>query len=146
MKSGKATKRTSKTGSKASEDPYRHHAVVDGSKRGRAKGARRVRDADPTKSIEVTLSLRGPELPSADELAGDPITPARFRKKYCASSRDADKVAKVLKKFGLKVESTSLETRSMRISGKIGAIEAAFNARLGIYKSVHGEFRDREHH
>lgn len=146
MKSGKATKRTSKTGSKASEDPYRHHAVVDGSKRGRAKGARRVRDADPTKSIEVTLSLRGPELPSADELAGDPLTPAQFRKKYCASSRDADKVAKVLKKFGLKVESTSLETRSMRVSGKIGAIEAAFNARLGIYKSVHGEFRDREHH
>jgi kumamolisin len=142
----RANKRTRKASSEAGEDAYRHHAVVEGSKREPVKGAKWVRDADPTKTLELTLSLRGPKLPSADDLAGDPLTRAQFRKKYCASPRDVDKVAKVLKTFGLKVESTSLETRSMRISGKIGAVEAAFHARLGIYRSVHGEFRDREHH
>jgi kumamolisin len=142
----RATERANKASSKAGEDPYKHHAIVEGSKREPVKGARRVRDADPAKMLELTLSLRGPKLPSADDLAGEPLTPAQFRKKYCASRRDADKVAKVLGKFGLKVESTTLETRSMRIRGKIGAVEAAFHARLGIYKGAHGEFRDREHH
>ena len=144
MKTGK-TKITRRSG-KAS-DPYKHHVEVDGSKRGELdKGIKRIRDADPTKTLELTLSLRGPELPSVDDLALAPLTPVQFRKKYCASPRDADKVAKVLKRYGFKVESTSLETRSMRVSGTIAAAEAAFHARLGIYKGAQGEFRDREHH
>ena len=74
-----------------------------------------------------------------------PLTPAQFRKKYCASPRDAQKVAKVLKGFGLKIESTTLETRSMRVSGTVAAVEAAFLARLGIYESKRqGRYRDRE--
>ena len=144
MKTGK-TKITRRSG-KAS-DPYKHHVEVDGSKRGELdKGIKQIRDADPTKTLELTLSLRGPELPAADDLAFAPLTPVQFRKKYCASPRDADKVAKVLKRYGFKVESTSLETRSMRVSGTIAAAEAAFHARLGIYKGAQGEFRDREHH
>jgi kumamolisin len=126
-------------------DPYKHHAVVDGSHRKRSKGARRVGDADPGEKLELTLSLRGPELPSADDLAGNPLTPAQFKKQYCASARDAQKVAKVLKGFGLKIESTTLETRSMRVSGTVAAVEAAFHARLGIYESKsQGRYRDRE--
>ncbi len=51
----------------------------------------------------------------------------------------------MLKRFGLKIESTTLETRSMRVSGTIAAVEAAFHARLGIYESKRqGRYRDRE--
>src|ERR1700744_5840988 len=132
-----------KTGNPPGDDPYEHHAVVKGSHRKRGKGARRVGDADPREKLELTLSLRGPALPSADALADGPLTPAQFRKQYCASRSDADKVAKVLKRYGLKIESTTLETRSMRVSGTVAAVEAAFHARLGIYKSAQGEFRDR---
>jgi len=39
-------KSTRKTG-KAGDDPYKHHAVVEGSHRKRGKGARRVGDANP---------------------------------------------------------------------------------------------------
>ncbi len=134
-----------KAGGKAGDDPYRHHAVVKGSHRERSKGARRVADANPREKLELTLSLRGPKLPSADALADGPLTSAEFRKKYCASPRDAHKVAKVLKGFGLKIESTTLETRSMRVSGTVADVEAAFHARLGIYESKRqGRYRDRE--
>src|ERR1700742_1491672 len=103
----RAKTKTSKRPGKTGDDPYEHHPVVDGSCRKRSKGARRVGDADPREKLELTLSLRGPELPSADELADGPLTPAEFRKKYCASRRDAQKVAKVLKGFGLRIESTT---------------------------------------
>jgi kumamolisin len=136
-------KRTRKTSGKAGEDAYRHHTHVDGSERGKP-GGRRIGDADPTKTLELTLSLRGPRLPSADALADSALTRAQFRKQYYASPRDAAKVATVLKRFGLKIESTSLETRSMRVSGTVAAAEAAFHARLAMYKSKHqGIFRDR---
>jgi kumamolisin len=141
MKSNKAVKSARKAG----DDPYKHHSVVEGSHRKRSKGARRVGDANPREKLELTLSLRGPKLPPADELAEGPLTPAEFRKKYCASARDARKVAKVLKGFGLKTESTTLETRSMRVSGTVVDVEAAFHARLGIYESrSQGRYRDRE--
>src|SRR6201994_835247 len=134
-----------KTGKPPGDDPYKYHAVVRGSHRKRGKGARRVGDADPREKLELTLSLRGPDLPSADALADGPLSPAQFRKQYCASRSDADKVAKVLKRYGLKIESTTLETRSMRVSGTVAAVEAAFHARLGIYESAHeGRYRDRE--
>jgi len=132
--------------SKTRDDSHRHHAVVAGSDRKRSRGARRVGDVDPRKKLELTLTLRGPKLPSADDIARGTLTPLQFRKKYRASPRDAGKVASVLKTFGLKVESTSLDTRSMRISGTVAAVEAAFHARLGIYESARqGRFRDREH-
>ena len=58
----------------------RYHIRVDGSERSKpGKGARRIGLADPTKTLELTLSLRGPKLPSADELADGPLTPAEFR-------------------------------------------------------------------
>src|SRR6201994_2203038 len=134
-----------KTGKPPGDDPYKYHAVVRGSHRKRGKGARRVGDADPREKLELTLSLRGPDLPSADALADGPLTPSQFRKQYCASRSDADKVAKVLKRYGLKIESTTLETRSMRVSGTVAAVEAAFHARLGIYESKRqGRYRDRE--
>ncbi len=134
-----------KAGSKAGNDLYKHHSVVEGSHRKRSKGARRVGDANPREKLELTLSLRGPTLPPADELAEGRLTQAEFRKKYCASARDAQKVAKALKGFGLKIESTTLETRSMRVSGTVADVEAAFHARLGIYESrSQGRYRDRE--
>ncbi len=134
-----------KAGGKAGNDPYKHHSVVEGSHRKRSKGARRVGDANPREKLELTLSLRGPKLPPADELAEGPLTHTEFRKKYCASARDTQKVAKVLKGFGLKIESTTLETRSMRVSGTVSDVEAAFHARLGVYESKRqGRYRDRE--
>jgi hypothetical protein len=73
------------------------------------------------------------------------LTLADFESNYAASRDDADKVAEVLGRFGLKVDSISLPTRSMRVSGTVAAMEAAFHPNLGIYESAdQGEFRDRQ--
>ena len=68
-----------------------------------------------------------------------------FEANYSASKEDADKVAEVLKRYDLKIEDVSLATRSMRVSGTVSAMEAAFHPDLGIYESAaQGEYRDRQ--
>src|SRR5215813_10080402 len=145
MKSSRTIKRARKAGGKAGEDAHKRHTRVKGSERNPIKDAERIGDEKPHKTLELTLSLRGPKLPSADDLANAPLTPAQFRKQYCASRSDADKVRNVLKRYGFKIQSTTLETRSMRVTGTVAAVEAAFQVRLGIYKSRdQREYRDRE--
>jgi kumamolisin len=64
--------------------------------------------------------------------------------KFGASKKDADKVAKSLKKFGLKVDSVSLATRSMSVSGTAAAMEAAFKPDLAMMRAPdQGEYRGR---
>lgn len=121
------------------------HVVLAGSKRGKDAFAIRLRDVDPKEKIVVTIGLAGPKLPGADEYVGQTLTPAELAEKFAAKKTDADKVAKSLKKFGLKVEDVSLETRSMRVSGTAAAMEAAFKAGMSIMRSARqGEYRGRQ--
>jgi kumamolisin len=116
-----------------------------GSQRPPAKGAVRIKDADPRSKVEVTLTLRGPKLPGADQLSGRALAPKAVETRFSAPRRDADRVSQVLRKFGLKIEEVSLETRSMRVSGSVAMMEAAFHPGLGIYRNAdQGEFRDRQ--
>lgn len=121
------------------------HVVLAGSKRPAKSGARRLQDADPSSQMEVTLSLRGPSLPSADSMPEKAMTPEEFASKYSAKPEDAEIVRRVLEKYGLRVEEVSLLSRSMRVSGPVSAMNAAFQAHLGIYRSAdQGDFRGRE--
>jgi kumamolisin len=121
------------------------HVVLPGSKRGKDPGAIRVGEVDPKEKILVTIGISGPKLPGAGEYVGKTLTPAELAEKFGASKADADKVAKSLKKFGLKVEDVSLETRSMRVSGTAKAIEAAFKPGMSIMRSARdGQYRGRE--
>jgi kumamolisin len=110
------------------------HIVLHGSLRPAKRNAIRMRDVNPSEHIEVTLDLRGPELPGADTLPKKAMTRDQFAAKYGADKRDADRIAKVLKNFGLKIEQTSLLTRSMRVSGSAADMERAFKPNLGIYR------------
>ena len=84
-------------------------------------------------------------MPDADHVAVQTISAKDFASNFAASQADADKVAQVLRPFGLKVEEVSLTTRSMRVSGTVAAMEAAFHPNLGIYESAEqGTFRDRQ--
>jgi kumamolisin len=111
------------------------YVVLRGSRRAKDSFANVIDGADPNERIDVTIGLAGPALPSADEFVGKTLTPAEFAKQFGASKGDADKVAKELKKFGLKVESVSLATRSMKVSGTVEAMSKAFKARLSIMRS-----------
>src|SRR5689334_9139271 len=72
--------------------------VVKDSNRAPPHGARRVGGiADREKIIEVTLTLRGPDLPTADELGSPTFSTRRFAARFSASRRDVDKVSQVLR-------------------------------------------------
>jgi kumamolisin len=121
------------------------HVVLRGSKRGKDADSTQVGKVDPKEQIVVTINLTGPKLPAADEYVGTTLTPEEVATKFGASKADADKVAKSLRKFGLKIEDVSLETRSMRVSGTAKAMEAAFKPGMVIMRSVRdGDYRGRE--
>jgi kumamolisin len=121
------------------------HVVLPGSNRDKDPDAVRVGAIDPKEKFPVTIGLAGPKLPRPDEYVGQTLTPTELAEKYGASKADADKVAKSLKKFGLKVDNVSLATRSMSVSGTAAAMQAAFKAGLSIMKSPdQGEYRGRE--
>ena len=122
-----------------------HYVTLPGSYRPRGSNAQRLRDANPQEHMEVTVILRAPKLPTADRLPEHPLSSAEFEAQYASSQDDANKVADVLKRFGLKIEEVSLVTHSMRVSGTVEQMENAFHAGLGIYSSPEqGEYRGRE--
>src|SRR5258708_13332295 len=88
----------------------------------------------------------GRTLHAGDKYVGQTLRPDQLSGQYGANKADADKVANVLKKFGLKVESVSLATRSMRVVGTAKAVEAAFKPDMAIVRSARqmGEYRGRQ--
>jgi kumamolisin len=119
--------------------------ALAGSKRPAKIGARRLYDADPSSQMEVTVSLRGPALPGADNMPAKAMSREEYEAKYSASAADAATVRIALEKYGLTVVETSLPSRSMRVAGPVSAMNAAFGAHLGIYRSAdQGDFRGRE--
>jgi kumamolisin len=125
--------------------PTKMHVVLSGSKRAKDPDATRVGDVDPKEKFAVTVGLTGPKLPGPGEYVGETLTPQEFAEKFGARQDDADKVAKSLKKFGLKVDSVSLATRSMSVSGTAAAMEAAFKPGLAMMRAPdQGEYRGRQ--
>jgi kumamolisin len=121
------------------------HVVLPGSNRPRDPDAEKVGKPDPKQKIDVTLDLAGPDLPAADQFVGQTLTPEELAEKYGTKKADANKVAKVLRRFGLKIEDVSLATRSMRVSGTIAAMEAAFKPQLMLMRSARqGDYRGRQ--
>ncbi len=112
-----------------------------------ATGARRIGNASPNDEVEVTITLRGPQLPAPDEVTGSAIDRATFAARYSADPDDVAKVKDELTKLGLSVSDVSPVTRSMHVSGTVQQLDAAFGVSLGIYQSDdQGQFRGREGH
>jgi len=69
------------------------HVILHGSLRPAKAIAVRVGDVDPSERIEVTLDLRGPELPGADALPKKALTRDQLEAKYGADKKDANHVS-----------------------------------------------------
>ncbi len=120
------------------------HVVLQDNRRPIEHGAERVEGVDPDALVEVTLTLRGPELPELD-MTKPPISRDDLEERYGASSDDIEQVKATLEQFGLVVEEVSRRTRSMRVIGTAANMEDAFHPGLGIYRSPgQREFRGRE--
>jgi kumamolisin len=109
----------------------------------REQSADRVRDVDPSAHLEVTVTLRAPDLPEFD--ASKPaMSREDFAARYGASSEDVAKVRDVLEQIGLTIEGVSETAHSVRVSGTAAQMEEVFHPRLGIYHTEEqGDFRGR---
>jgi kumamolisin len=119
------------------------HVVLSGSDRPRKHDAERVGAVDPGAGVEVTVTVRGPELPPVTP--GQSMSREELERVYAASPGDMDAVAAELERYGLEVLDRALSARSMRVRGTAEEMDAAFRANLGIYRRQDGrEFRGRE--
>jgi len=121
------------------------HTVLGGTRRPPATAARRVRDVDPNAHVEVTITLKAPQLPPPDKMPAKALTLAEFARRYGADPENIRKVEDSLRSYGLHIEGIGTTGRSLRVSGTAAAMESAFHAEMGIYHSAaQGEFRARE--
>ncbi len=125
--------------------PNEQYVTLAGSERQPRNNAARIGDVDLDERVEVTLALKGPELPSDKDFPRQPLSREEYRNKYAASRKDVDTVAIELERFGLKVKSFSLESRSMVVSGTLRQMQKAFPSDLGMYHhSGQGIYRGRK--
>jgi len=117
---------------------------LPGSYRPLASGAQRIGTPSPDAEVEVTVTLRGPQLPTADDITAAPIDAGTYAARYGASAADAATVTEELGKFGLQVYDVSLATRSVHARGTVQQMNTAFGVTLGTYQGDQGQFRGRE--
>jgi kumamolisin len=122
------------------------HVVLPGSNRPKEAGAVRVGPVDPHETMDLTIALKGPPLPGADETLDSTLSSEQFQAKYGANESDAERVARCLKKFGITVDAISLATRSIRATATAKAVEAAFKANMFKVRSPsqEGVYRGRQ--
>ena len=114
------------------------------SERPAKSSAKRLRNADPNAQVEVTINVRT-RVPDANKLPQHSLTPEQYNAQYGASEADIQKVRTVLQSYGIKVDGVTQATGSIRASGTVAAMEAAFSPNLGIYHSAdQGDYRGRE--
>jgi len=129
---------------------------VEGSARSAVAGARRTRSADPTEIVSVSIRLRrragAPPLPSSAELLKQPLgdrkhlSREQFASQYGADPADVALVEAFAHDYGLAVEEVSLPRRTVRLSGSVKQLNAAFGVDLGVYEGQNLSYRGREGH
>ena len=120
------------------------HVILPGSDRVALAGARATGRANANATIEVTLKLR--RIAPLPVLTGRPaatITRKTLAAKYGASPKDIAKVSAVFKRLGLTTVHSDAATRTVRLSGTVAAMEAAFLVRLFDYAHPGGDYRGR---
>jgi kumamolisin len=120
------------------------HAILVGSERVALPGARAIGRANAHATIEVSLKLRR-KAPLA-ALTGRPSTTMTRRSlaaTYGASPKDVAKVTAVFKRLGLSTVHADPITRTVRLSGTVAAMEAAFVVKLINYAHPDGDYRGR---
>jgi len=120
------------------------HAILPGSERVAMPGARALGRANANSTIEVSLKLR--RKAPLPPLTGRPAT-TMSRKAlaatYGASQKDTADVVAAFKKLGLTTLRADAATRTVRLSGTIAAMEAAFVVKLFNYAYPGGNYRGR---
>jgi kumamolisin len=123
--------------------------AIPGSERRPLAGAKAIEDADPQQIIEVTLVLRrSPEFgkcvaDAVDSWPGERLTREAFAQRFSASQADCAAVHEFATSNGLTVVSEDKAAHTLRLSGTVAALSAAFNVQLHRYEYSGGHYRGR---
>ena len=112
---------------------------LPGSERSELQGASpALAPLDDSQVITVTVLLRRrAEIPTALVEGPQTISTSELGDRYGADPADAQLVAEVLGSYGLTVTETHLESRRLKVSGTIAAMQAAFGTTLTAVTSPH---------
>ncbi len=121
------------------------HVELKGSGRRPPPNSVRRRDVDPSERIDVTITLKGPELPSPANLPRRPLSRGEIDRRFGVRPATVRKVERVLRSFQLRIDDVKQGGRSLRVSGTAAAMMAAFQPKLGVYElRGEGEIRGRQ--
>ena len=121
------------------------HVELKGSWRRPPPNSVRRRDVDARERINVTMTLKGPDLPSPAGMPKRPLSRSEVDKRFGVRPATIRRVEKVLEGFRLRIDDVKQGGRSLRVSGTAAAMTAAFRPKLGIYElRGEGEIRGRE--
>src|ERR1700750_791769 len=101
---------------------------IQGSERPSLPDAKRIGDADPTRRIQVTVTLprRSSEVPTEAGSRAD------FAERYGADPADIDRLEEFATEHGLDVVDASPARRTVILGGTIENMSAAFGTELGL--------------
>jgi len=121
------------------------------SERHAVPGSRRVGPADPSEALPVTIRVRRrldappmPDLADPNRRPGAAIDRESFAGLYGASPEDLKQVEDFARGQGLSVTESSVDRRTVTVSGTTGQVSHAFAVDLGNYESPDGNYRGRE--
>lgn len=124
--------------------PPETHVVVQGSERKTLPGAVAIGPADPRSIVEVSIKVRRKKpLPQIKGRPANIITKTKLARLYGARANEVARVSRVFSKFGLKTESSSSATRTVRLSGRVRDMEKAFAVKLFRFRHESDEYRGR---
>jgi kumamolisin len=111
---------------------------LPGSERGQLPDVTQAAPLDTSQVITVTVLLRRrADIPRALVEGQQTISTGELGEQYGADPDDAHLVAEVLGGYGLTVTETHLESRRLKVTGTIAAMETAFGTSLSAVSSPH---------
>ena len=126
---------------------------LKGSKRPPLPGGQDVGSADANEQIEVSVLLRRGSLPSkfpsTAEIGAVPpsqrkyLSREEFARQHGASAADLAKIRAFAGQFGLRVVSEDRARRTVKLSGRVGDFNTAFETELRRYRHRSGTYRCR---
>lgn len=123
----------------------RSHVELKGSRRRPPQDSIRRGDVDPRQRIDVTITLKGPELPSPAQMPKRSLSRREIDRKFGVRPAVIREVERVLQSLRLRIDDVKQGGRSLHVSGTAAAMLAAFRPDLGIYElRGEGEIRARK--
>jgi kumamolisin len=108
--------------------------VLPGSERGLPDGHSRVGDVDPDEAATVTVYLR----PRAEPDDAVRVGRDEYARRYGANPDDVNTLRQFAADYHLTVGDVAPARRSVVVSGRLGDLEAAFGASLGVHSDPAG--------